>query len=112
MNVTLRDAGAAAPGDWAELALVVLEPGDRAPALPDDTAATPLAARVKGFLESADRQSASAGGRRTLAGRRVEGTPACRPDPRSRHSFGKPVPELLPSAGAARAARRGRSRDA
>ena len=81
------------PGDWAELSLVVLDARARAPNLPPETAATPLEARVHGFLES----EASVGERaavRTLAGRRVEGTLA-RVNPAPGHSFGEPVPELL-----------------
>jgi hypothetical protein len=80
-------------GGWAEVLLVVLEPGDRAPGLPPDTAATPYAARVQGFLE----RSAAVGDPaavRTPAGRRVEGTLA-RLDPEPGHSFGRPVRELL-----------------
>jgi hypothetical protein len=82
------------PGDWAEVSLVVLEPAERAPGLPPDTAATPLTARVRGFLEG----EAAVGGPaavRTSAGRRVEGT-LLRVSPAPGHSFGEPVPELLP----------------
>jgi hypothetical protein len=82
------------PGDWAEVSLVVLEPAERAPGLPPDTAATPLTARVRGFLEG----EAAVGGPaavRTPAGRRVEGT-LLRVNPAPGHSFGEPVPELLP----------------
>ena len=81
------------PGGWAELSLVVLEPDGRAPGLPADTAATPYAARVKGFLETAAAVGDPAAVR-TLAGRRVEGT-LVRLDPEPGHSFGKPVRELL-----------------
>jgi hypothetical protein len=84
-------------GDWAELSFIVLEPAERAPGLPPDTAATPLAARVRGFLEA----SAAVGEQaavQTLAGRRVEGT-LSRLHPAPGHSFGGPVPELLPIGG-------------
>ena len=80
-------------GGWVELSLVVLEPDGRAPGLPADTAATPYAARVKGFLENAAAVGDSAAVR-TLAGRRVEGT-LVRLDPEPGHSFGGPVRELL-----------------
>jgi hypothetical protein len=84
-------------GDWVELSFVVLESGERAPGLPPDTAATPLVARVRGFLEA----GATVGERaavQTLAGRRVEGT-LVRVRPAPGHSFGEPVPELLPIGG-------------
>jgi len=80
-------------GDWVELRLVVLERGARAPGLPPETAATPLQARVKGFLERGARVGDTAAVR-TLAGRRVEGT-LLRVAPPSGHSFGEPQPELL-----------------
>jgi 2-amino-4-ketopentanoate thiolase alpha subunit len=80
-------------GDWAEVQLVLLAPGERAPGLPDDTAEVPLTARVRGFLE----RSAEVGqvaAVRTALGRRVEGT-LLHVLPPERHSFGRPVPELL-----------------
>ncbi len=80
-------------GDWAEVVVLVLEPGERAPGLPPDTASTPLAARVKGFLER-DAQVGESAAVRTLAGRLVAGT-LLRVGPASGHSFGEPQPELL-----------------
>jgi 2-amino-4-ketopentanoate thiolase alpha subunit len=85
------------PGDWAELSIVVLEPAERASGLPPETASTPLAARVRGFLESAAAVGEAAAVR-TLAGRRVEGT-IVRLNPAAGHSFGEPVSELLPIGG-------------
>jgi hypothetical protein len=73
--------------------LVVLGPAERAPGLPPDTAATPLTARVKGFLE-ADASLGQAAGVRTPAGRHVEGT-LRRLRPETGHSFGEPSAELL-----------------
>jgi hypothetical protein len=81
------------PGDWAEVRLVLLSPGERAAGLPDDTAATPLEARVKGFLEREARPGDTATVTTTL-GRRVDGT-LLRVLPEPGHSFGRPVPELL-----------------
>ena len=90
-------SGQGAAGDWAEVSIVILEPAERAPGLPPDTASTPLAARVRGFLESAAAVGEAAAVR-TLAGRRVEGT-LVRLKPAPGHSFGEPVPELLPIGG-------------
>ena len=89
------------PGDWAELSLVVLAPAGRAPGLPEDTAATPLVARVRGFLE-AEAAVGEPAAVRTLAARRIEGT-LVRLHPAPGHSFGEPVPELLPIGGELRA---------
>ena len=92
-------------GDWAEVHVVLLGPGERAPSLSDDTARLPLEARVRGFLEG----DASLGGPAavtTLLGRRVEGT-LLRLQPAPGHSFGRPVPELLPIGTELRARLRG-----
>ena len=88
------EGGAARAGEWVEVVAVVLEPGARAPSVPADTAAVPLEARVKGTL----REDAVVGGPATIEtvlGRRVEGRllAVLPPVP---HSFGRPVPELLP----------------
>jgi hypothetical protein len=80
-------------GDWAEIRLVLLAVGERAPGLPADTARVPLEARVKGFLEAGGRLGEQAAVT-TVLGRRVEGT-LVRVLPEPGHSFGRPVPELL-----------------
>lgn len=82
------------PGDWAEVQFVLLEPGERAPGLPGDTARVPLTARVKGFLDGEARPGGPAAVT-TVLGRRVEGT-LLEVLPPARHTFGRPVPELLP----------------
>jgi hypothetical protein len=87
----VEDVGRA--GDWAEVRLVLLAPGERSPGLPEDTASVPLEARVKGFLEretAVGEETAVT----TVLGRRVEGT-LLRVLPEPGHSFGRPVPELL-----------------
>jgi hypothetical protein len=80
-------------GDWVELRLTLLEPGQRAASLPADTAATPYVARIRGFLES-DAILGGLAAIETVLGRRVEGVLAD-PRPASTHSFGRPVEELL-----------------
>ena len=87
------DGGGGRAGDWAEVHIVLLEPGERAPSLPDDTAGAPLEARVHGFLER-DANVGEAAAVTTLLGRRVEGT-LLRLQPAPGHSFGRPVPVLL-----------------
>jgi hypothetical protein len=79
-------------GTWVEIHRVVLRPGERAPQIPDDTKAVPLAMRVKGFLaESAalDEEAEIL----TPAGRRLRGTLAV-VNPAYTHGFGPPIPEL------------------
>ena len=84
---------------------MLLEPGERAPSLPADTARTPLEARVHGFLER-DVNVGEAAAVTTLLGRRVEGT-LLRLQPAPGHSFGRPVPELLAIGNELRARLRG-----
>jgi 2-amino-4-ketopentanoate thiolase alpha subunit len=81
------------PGDWVEVRVRLLEPGARAPSVPDDTARVPYEARVHGFLEQ-DAELGEVVTVRTLVGRAVRGT-LIEVLPPVRHSFGRPVPELL-----------------
>ena len=95
----MRDAIEA--GSWVEVEQVVLEPGARAPQVPEDTQAVALRLRVHGRLLAAGRvgdevEVESRVGRR-LRGRLVD------PSPRYRHGFGAPVPELNAAADEARA---------
>lgn len=96
-------------GDWAELRLVLLAPGERAPGLPEDTARVPLEARVKGFLEH-DARPGEQVAARTVLGRRIEGT-LLRVLPEPGHTFGRPVPELLSIGGELRARLAGNESD-
>ena len=81
-------------GTWVEIYKIILEKGERAPQVPDDTKQTPLEMKVKGFLveDAAVGEEATiltpAG--RTLTGRLTEVNPAYT------HQFGPPIPELLP----------------
>jgi len=87
-------------GTWVELQQVVLEAGNRAPNVPDDTARVDFVARIRGFLLT----DAAMGGEaivRTLAGRQVSGRLTV-VDPRNPADFGNPVPELLRLGEAAR----------
>lgn len=84
-------------GEWAELHLVLLGPGERAPGLPAETASVPLEARVRGFLER-DARIGEAAAVRTMLGRRVEGR-LLEILPPARQTFGRPVPELLEVGG-------------
>ena len=88
-------------GSWVEIHDVVLEAGDRAPQVPQDTRRVPLEMRVKGFLltpaaigEAADIE--------TLSGRQLRGT-LVEVNPAYTHGFGAPLPELASIGGEVRA---------
>ena len=92
-------------GTWVELQQVVLEAGNRAPNVPDDTARVDFVARIRGFLLT----EAPMGGDaivRTLARRQVRGRLIAM-NPRNPADFGDPVPELLRLGEAARDALEG-----
>jgi hypothetical protein len=82
-----------AKGTWVEIESVVLKPEERAPGLPEDTAATPYVLRLSGFLE----EEAEVGANVTvesLIGRTHRGVLRA-VNPSYGHSFGATVPELL-----------------
>ncbi|PKQ29329.1 MAG: 2-amino-4-ketopentanoate thiolase [Actinobacteria bacterium HGW-Actinobacteria-10] len=87
-------AGTAAcePGDWVEVERVLLEPADRAPGLPANTASTPLRMWVKGFaLDRArigDEVEIETMTGRVELGRLIEVSPGYT------HTFGEPPREL------------------
>ena len=96
-------------GTWVEIGSIVLQPGQRAPQVPDDTQRVPLELRVKGFLlEPAsigdDVEISTAAGRR-LRGQLIAANPAYT------HSFGEPIPELASIGAEARAILRERDQD-
>jgi len=83
----------AAPGDWVEIFVVLLVPGERAPGLPPDTAAVPLTMRVRGIAREGGELGQTVAVR-TQAGRLLRGVlvavkPAFNP------SFGECAPELI-----------------
>jgi len=80
------------PGDWVEVERVLLEPADRSPNLPAETADKPLMVWVKGFALAAATLGESAEVE-TVTGRRVTGTLSA-VNPGYYHTFGEPVPEL------------------
>ncbi len=81
-----------APGTWVEVHRIMLQPGERASQIPDDTKAVPFEMRVKGFLAAAADLGAEAE-IITPAGRHVRGT-LVEVNPAYTHGFGPPIPEL------------------
>ena len=81
-------------GDWVRIHNIILEAGQRAQNVPEDTQKVPLEMWVKGILLD---ESANIGDRvkvETYIGRVVEGT-LVEVNPYYKHNFGKAVPELL-----------------
>ncbi|MBU5254658.1 2-amino-4-oxopentanoate thiolase subunit OrtA [Tissierella praeacuta] len=81
-------------GDWVRIHNIVLEVGERATNIPEDTQNVPLEMWVKGFLIN---DSANIGDNvkvETYIGRTVEGK-LLEVNPYYKHDFGKCVPELL-----------------
>lgn len=80
------------PGDWVEIEYVLLEPAERAAGLPEDTAAQPLRAWVKGFARSAG-MIGDPVEVETMSGRVVSGHLSTI-SPGYTHTFGTPPPQL------------------
>ncbi|WHH61245.1 2-amino-4-oxopentanoate thiolase subunit OrtA [Petroclostridium sp. X23] len=79
-------------GEWVQICNVILNPGERAPHLPDDTKNVPLKMWAKGYLI----HSAEIGEFveiETVTGRRIKGMLE-EVNPGYIHTFGKYIPEL------------------
>mgnify|MGYP001133966249 FL=1 len=81
-------------GDWIRIHNIVLEAGDRAPNIPEDTQNVPLEFWTKGFLLNEEANIGDKVQIETYIGRKVEGT-LIEVNPYYDHDFGKCVPELL-----------------
>ena len=79
-------------GDWVRIHRVVLQPNERAAAVPEDTKRVPLELWVKGTL-CADAEIGEEVSVVTRTGRIVAGT-LLEVNPHYEHSFGAFVPEL------------------
>lgn len=80
-------------GEWVEISQVVLEPGERAPNLPSDTAAAPYTLRARGFAMS-EAEAGSEISIMTFAGRTLTGKLE-EVNPEFHLSHGESVPELV-----------------
>ncbi len=82
-----------AAGTWVQIRQQVLAAGQRAPQVPQDTAATPMVLLVKGFLVT-DAKKGQEAEIVTPSGRKLKGD-LVQVMPRYTHDFGQPVPELM-----------------
>lgn len=82
-----------AAGSWVEIEQIVLNPIQRAPALPEETRQVPYVLHVSGFL-TADAELGQPVKVRTRIGRTLSGKLVA-VNPSYEHSFGQTVPELL-----------------
>ncbi|MPN56544.1 2-amino-4-ketopentanoate thiolase alpha subunit [bioreactor metagenome] len=79
-------------GDWVRIHSVILQPGERAAAVPEDTKQVPLEQWTKGYLQ-VDAALGEEASVVTRTGRLVSGT-LVDETPHYTHSFGDFVPEL------------------
>jgi hypothetical protein len=89
----MADEFRCAPGDWVEVEYVLLEPSERASGLPEDTAAQPLRAWVKGFA-LAEAMIGDELEVETMSGRHVNGHLSAI-SPGYTHTFGTPPSEIV-----------------
>ena len=89
-------------GQWVQVFKVLLNPGERAPGIPDETAALPLTMKVKGFLLEGGAAKGEMVAVRTVTGRRVQGE-LVEINPVYGVDYGEPQPALLQVGPAARA---------
>ena len=80
-------------GDWVQIAQVVLEPGQRAPQVPEDTSKVPLTLLVKGFLTK-DANLGAFVTITTVIDRTMQGK-LVTVNPRYDHNFGAPPPGFM-----------------
>lgn len=81
-------------GSWVEVYRIVLEAGERASQVPEDTKKVPLEMRVKGYL-NVDAKIGDEIEITTAVGRVVAGRLTALNPPYD-HGFGEPISELIP----------------
>lgn len=81
-------------GDWVRIHKIVLEVGERADNIPEDTQNIPLEMWDKGFLLNNNAKIGDNVKIETYIGRIIEGE-LMEINPYYKHDFGKSVPELL-----------------
>ena len=81
-------------GDWVKIHDIVLDIGERATNLPQDTKNVPLEMWVKGFLLNDEAKIGDMIEIETYIGRKIEGY-LVEINPYYNHDYGKSVPEIL-----------------
>ena len=81
-------------GDWVRIYKIVLEPGERASNIPEDTRDVPLEMWDKGFLMDKEANIGDTVKVESYIGREVEGK-MVEVNPYWEHDYGRAVPELL-----------------
>ncbi len=81
-------------GDWVRIHKTILEVGQRATTIPEDTQNVPLEMWDKGFLINENANIGDLVKVETYIGREIEGT-LIEVNPFYKHDFGRAVPELL-----------------
>lgn len=89
------EATVARKGDYVQISNVILPAGERAPSVPAETAAVPYIVREKGFLLEPEAKLGDQVRIRTIIDRELTGELVAI-NPPYQHTFGRPVPELLP----------------
>lgn len=78
---------------WVEIYTIILQKGERAPQVPEDTQQVPLEMKIKGFLLH-DAKIGEQVDIVTTIGRNFTGT-LIEINPEYTHNFGHPIPELM-----------------
>ncbi len=80
--------------DWVRIHSILMQGGQRAPQVPEDTAEVPYESWNKGFLVDDEAEPGSEVTIETSTGRRVSGT-LVEINPAYKHSFGSCIPEIF-----------------
>jgi len=88
-------------GAWVEIENILLDIGQRAPQVPEDTLKTPLVMWIRGFLMNEKAEKGDTVTIKTLSGRMPQGT-LVDISPRFEHDFGCPQTVLIETGMAVR----------
>lgn len=88
-----RQTTKAEKGDLVQVHIIVLEPGERATNLPEETKAVPYEGWLKGFLLEEQAEIGQEVRIETLIGRQLSGV-LTEINPVYDHNFGKPLPQI------------------
>lgn len=81
-------------GDWVRIHSILMEAGNRAPGVPEDTAKVPYELWDKGFLISDKAEIGDTVKIETITGRNIKGK-LLETNPSYGHDFGEFIPEII-----------------